>query len=73
MAKELTRNGVVGLELTREDVNDILGDVRALIRKAQCREVNCVIIDQLSHIEDELDAVDSTLTGILELDEDEDL
>ena len=73
MAKELTRNGVVGLELTREDVNDILGNVRALIRKAQCREVNCIIIDQLSHIEDELDAVDSTLTGILEFDEDEDV
>jgi hypothetical protein len=29
------------------------------------------VLDQLSHIEDELDAVDSTLTGILELDEDE--
>ena len=71
MAKELTRNGIVGLELTREEVNDILGDVMALIRKAQCREVNCVIIDQLSHIEDELDAVESTLTGIIELDEDE--
>ena len=71
MAKELTRNGIVGLELTREDVSDILGDVKSLIRKAQCREVNCVIIEQLSHIEDELDAVDSTLTGIIELDEDE--
>ena len=71
MAKELTRNGIVGLELTREDVNDILGDVKALIRKAQCREVNEVVIDLLSHIEDELDAVDSTLTGIIELDEDE--
>ena len=73
MAKELTRNGIVGLELTREDVSDILGDVKALIRKAQCREVNCVIIEQLSHIEDELDAVDSTLTDIIELDEDEDI
>ena len=55
MAKELKRIGVVGLELTREEVNDILGDVKALIRKAQCREVNCVVLDPLSHIEDELD------------------
>lgn len=72
MAKELTRVGIVGLELTREEVNDVLGAVRSLIRKAQCREVNQVVIDQLSHVEDELDAVDSTLTGILELNEDED-
>jgi len=72
MAKELTRVGIVGLELTREEVNDVLGAVKSLIRKAQCREVNQVVIDQLSHVEDELDAVDSTLTGILELNEDED-
>lgn len=71
MAKELTRTGIVGLELTREEVNDILGEVKSLIRKAQCREVNEIVLDQLYHIEDELDAVDSTLTGILELDEDE--
>jgi hypothetical protein len=71
MAKELARTGIVGLELTREEVNDILGEVKSLIRKAQCREVNEIVLDQLSHIEDELDAVDSTLTGILELDEDE--
>ena len=71
MAKELTRTGVVGLELTREEVNDILGEVKSLIRKAQCREVNEIVLDHLSRIEDELDAVDSTLTGILELDEDE--
>ena len=72
MAKELTRVGIVGLELTREEVNDVLGAVKSLIRKAQCREVNQIVIDQLSHVEDELDAVDSTLTGILELNEDED-
>ena len=71
MAKELTRTGVVGLELTREEVNDILGEVKSLIRKAQCREVNEIVLNQLYHIEDELDAVDSALTGILELDEDE--
>lgn len=71
MAKELTRTGIVGLELTREEVNDILGEVKSLIRKAQCREVNEIVLGQLYHIEDELDAVDSTLTGILELDEDE--
>lgn len=73
MAKELTRTGVVGLELTREEVNDVLGAVKSLIRKAQCREVNGIVLDQLSRIENELDAVDSALTGILELDEDEEL
>ena len=69
MAKEveLTITGVVGLELTREETNDILGAVRSLLRKAQCREVNEVVIDQLAHIEDELDAVDSTITGILDM------
>lgn len=72
MTKELTRIGVVGLELTREEVNDMLGEVKALIRKAQCREVNECVINQLVHIEDELDAVDSMLTGILDLDDDED-
>ena len=71
MAKELTRTGVVGLELTREEVNDILGEVKSLIRKAQCREVNQIVIDILSNAREELDRADSTLTGILELDEDE--
>ena len=71
MTKELTRVGVVGLELTREEVNDAMGMVDAIIRKAQCREVNQIVLDILSLAREELDRADSTLTGILELDEDE--
>jgi hypothetical protein len=73
MSKELTRTGVVGLELTREEVNDAIGVVDAIIRKAQCREVNQIVLDILSNAREELDRADSTLTGILELDEDEEL
>lgn len=72
MAKELTRVGVVGLELTREEIADAMGAVDAIIRKAQCREVNQIVLDQLSNAREYLDMADSSLTGILELDEDED-
>ena len=65
MAK-LTRNGMVGLELTREEVIDIRQRVIALARKAECREVNCVVLDLLEHIQDELAAVDEKLTNIIE-------
>ena len=65
MAK-LTRNGMVGLELTREEVIDIRQRVVALERKAACREVNCVVLDLLEHIQDELAAVDERLTNIIE-------
>jgi len=73
MAKELTRNGVVGLELTREEVNDAMAMVDAIIRKAQCREVNQIVLDILSNAREELDRADSALTGILELDENEEV
>lgn len=72
MAKELTRVGVVGLELTREEIADAMGAVDAIIRKAQCREVNQIVLDQLSNAREYLDMADSSITGILELDEDED-
>ena len=72
MAKELTRVGVAGLELTREEIADAMGAVDAIIRKAQCREVNQIVLDQLSNAREYLDMADSSLTGILELDEDED-
>jgi len=72
MAKELTRVGIVGLELTREEIADAMGAVDAIIRKAQCREVNQIVLDQLSNAREYLDMADSSLTGILELDEDED-
>ena len=71
MSKELTRVGVVGLELTREEVADAMGAVNAIIRKAQCREVNQIVIDTLRNAREELYRADRTLTAILELGEDE--
>ena len=66
MEKELTRVGVVGLELTREEVIDIASRVRALERKSACREVNCDINDMLAHVSNELDEIDNMITEILE-------
>lgn len=65
----LTRVGAKGLELTREEVIDITSEVTALIRKAQCREVNCDILDMLDHVSSELSAIDDKITEILEEDE----
>ena len=65
MAK-LTRNGVVGLELTREEVIEVGFAVAAIIRKAQCREVNCDIVDALSNVSEALDRIDGEITEILE-------
>ena len=65
MAK-LTRNGVVGLELTREEVIDVKESLRAVMRKAQCREVNCEIIDSISSVVSELGKIDRKITEILE-------
>ena len=67
MAKELTRNGVVGLELTREEVIDLAHKVRAVGRKAACREVNGYVLDMLADVSDTLDAIDNALTEILEI------
>jgi hypothetical protein len=65
MAK-LTRNGVVGLELTREEVVDIIAKIDAIVRKAQCREVNSDVIDILDEARGILDRADSEITQILE-------
>ena len=62
----LTRNGVVGLELTREEVIEVGFAVAAIIRKAQCREVNCDIVDALSNVSEALDRIDGEITEILE-------
>lgn len=64
---ELTRNGTKGLELTREEVIDVTFKVSAIIRKAQCREVNGEVLDLLEHVVNELIAVDNEITDILEL------
>lgn len=65
MVKELTRTGIVGLELTREELADVRGCLSSLIRKAQCRAVNCDVIDLLGVAANTLEKVDIELTGII--------
>ena len=65
MAK-LTRNGVVGLELTREEIVDAIANIDAIVRKAQCREVNSDVIDILDEARGLLDRADNEITQILE-------
>lgn len=67
MVKELTRVGIVGLELTREEIIDIKESLRAVMRKAQCREVNEEIIDSISSVINELVKIDRNIGT--ELDE----
>ena len=64
--ENLTRTGTVGLELTREEVIDIKGRVDALLRKAQCREVNTTVLDLIYHVGNELMSIDDEITSILE-------
>ena len=66
MRQELTRTGVVGLELTREEVIDLKAQVEAVVRKAQCREVNTDIVDELDYISTRLADLDDSITNILE-------
>ena len=68
MTKELTRNGIVGLELTREEVIDLVYKVQGIIRKAQCREVNCDILTMLDKVSSSLCEIDAEITDILESD-----
>ena len=65
MAK-LTRNGVVGLELTREEIVDAIANIDAIVRKAQCREVNTDVLDILDEARGALDRADNAITKILE-------
>lgn len=65
MAKELSRVGAVGLELTREEVVDVIGTIDAIVRKAQCREVNEDVIDVLHEVKNKLDEADTIITDIL--------
>jgi hypothetical protein len=69
MAKELSRVGAVGLELTREEVVDVIGTIDAIVRKAQCREVNEDVIDILDEARNKLDEADTIITAILEEDD----
>lgn len=69
MAKELSRVGAVGLELTREEVVDAVATIDAIVRKAQCREVNQDVIDVLVEARNKLDEADMLITAILEVDD----
>lgn len=66
MAKELSRVGAVGLELTREDVIDLIYKAKAVRRKAQCREVNSDIIGEISAVIKSLNKIDAEITGVLD-------
>lgn len=66
MAKKLTRVGVAGLELTREEVVDVIAKIDAIYRKAQCREVNSDVLDILDEARGVLDKADIEITKILE-------
>jgi hypothetical protein len=63
---ELTLNGTKGLELTREEVIDLGFKVSALVRKAQCREVNQDVLDLIQDASEKLDEADRIITEILE-------
>lgn len=63
---KLTRNGGVGLELTREEIADAMGAVVAIERKAQCREVNCDVLDLLTEAKKKLMEADDMITEILD-------
>lgn len=53
------------LHKTREDVIDIKAHVDALVRKSQCRAVNCDIISMLQNVSYELNSIDTELTNII--------
>lgn len=63
---DLTLNGTKGLELTREDAIDLGFKVYALVRKAQCREVNQNVIDLIRDASEKLDEAVEIITEILE-------
>lgn len=63
---DLTLNGTKGLELTREEVIDLGFKTYALVRKAQCREVNQDVIDLIRDASEKLDEADRIITEILE-------
>jgi hypothetical protein len=63
---ELTLNGTKGLELTREEVIDLGFKADALVRKAQCREVNQDVLYLIQDASEKLDEADRIITEILE-------
>ena len=63
---DLTLNGTKGLELTREDAIDLGFKVYALVRKAQCREVNQKEIKIIKETKKKNNEDDRIITEILE-------
>lgn len=57
--------GADGLRQTREEVIDLSYTLSAIIRKAQCRQVNGDIIDSLDTIRKELRHLENDLTDII--------
>ena len=57
--------GVDGLYVTREEIIELKCEVQAVIRKAQCREVNCEIIDQLDEVHKMLCHLDNAITDLI--------
>lgn len=55
-----------GLIATREEAIDLFYRVKALSRKAQCRQVNCDILNCLERACDYLDEVDEQITNLLD-------
>lgn len=63
---ELTLNGTKGLEITREEVIDLGFKADALVRKAQCREINQDVLDLIQDAVERLTEADNLITDILE-------
>ena len=63
---DLTRNGVAGLELTREEVIDLKYKAKALVTKAQCREVHGDIVHEIEGVVISLFNVEQLITELLE-------
>ena len=63
---DLTLNGTQGLELTREEAIDLGFKVSALVRKAQCREVNQDVLDIIQDAVEKFTEADKLITDILE-------
>lgn len=64
--EELTLNGTRGLEMTREEVIDLGFKADALVRKAQCREVNQDVLDLIQDVVEKLTEADNLITSILD-------
>ena len=53
------------MKKTREDIIELRYKVSAVLRKAQCRAVNCDIIDRIAIIEKDLETLDEDITKII--------